>query len=784
MSSLYVGKFSSNYPEQIEEKFYAAGKEGTDWYGGIRPGDYVFPIYQGKIDALWRVKEYTQKHNRIMKDDFGAVIFDEIKKLPESIRLSDEFIRYKYFELNLNILNKSSKSVKNCGFIPIQTTDNCPNPELIEFKNNLRNIYITLSGVENKCNEEDVVVVIDDIQNTTITNIEIFKNGKFITYNTLMDLYKEKNPINERYTLRRLLEYSVQDIATNKEKYIQTVMQDLEDSGSFMVSSPIALYDNILVGRKKYFYNPHANKNEILSKNNGTIPEIDEENEPDDELLQYEKYADLMLFNPNIILYGPPGTGKTYSTMKIIERFEKKFNNGKGVDFKTIEKEGRAKFITFHQAYSYEEFIEGIRPQLSNDLENEVESDGLRYVIEDGILKKMAIAASTQELKSDSKVEGLQNTTHTSKIWKVSLGSRNKEEDIYKECKESKNIAIGFLHNDDISGKTYNEIYSLLQKESGKDDSKPISAASSLDAIVNQMNKGDIVLIYDSPTTIRDIGVINGEYEYKKDKPYPHTRSVVWIKEFNTGAYIFDYNGQTRLTLKTIYGLNKMNLSDINELLKNDSDDILGSGQKNTLQPYYLIIDEINRGNIAKIFGELITLIEKDKREKINCYLPYSKKPFTLPRNLYLIGTMNTADRSIALLDTALRRRFAFIEFEPDLSVFNNPSVVAKVNDTIELPKLLEKLNEKITKKLDRDHRIGHSYFMDMVSLSDLYKGWYYKIIPLLTDYFYGDIDSIEQIIGKDFFGKEGNVVFLETKRANEEISEFEKAIFKIYVNG
>lgn len=174
---------------------------------------------------------------------------------------------------------------------------------------------------------------------------------------------------------------------------------------------------------------------------------------------------------------------------------------------------------------------------------------------------------------------------------------------------------------------------------------------------------------------------------------------------------------------------------------------------KKAEENYVLIIDEINRGNISKIFGELITLIEDDKRGKLTATLPYSQNTLTVPKNLFIIGTMNTADRSIAALDIALRRHFRFIEMMPNSSLIQDCPPVEGIN----LKNLMDNLNKKIAVLIDRDHQIGHAYFMNITTTKALKEAWFYKILPLLNEYFYGDWPKL-QLLVEPFLNNEENI--------------------------
>jgi len=177
---------------------------------------------------------------------------------------------------------------------------------------------------------------------------------------------------------------------------------------------------------------------------------------------------------------------------------------------------------------------------------------------------------------------------------------------------------------------------------------------------------------------------------------------------------------------------------------------------------YALLIDEINRGNVASIFGELIALIEDDKRKgapnELRAYLPYSRQEFVVPRNLYIIGAMNTADRSVEALDTALRRRFTFVAIPPQPELIQQPG-----NLEVDLRRLLIKINARIEKLLDKDHCIGHSHFMGIEKkdnpLDELRKIFATRILPLLEEYFYGDPAKIGMVLGERFVTRKDETI-------------------------
>lgn len=467
------------------------------------------------------------------------------------------------------------------------------------------------------------------------------------------------------------------------------------------------------------------------------------------QLLAALKEVDLSKFNPNYeegeeemtdvamntILYGPPGTGKTYNTVvyavAIIEN--KPVASIKAESYSAVlerynayKADGLIEFTTFHQSYGYEEFIEGIKPVMDSDDEH---SD-IQYSIEDGLFKAFCNKASMPATKKANVDLGL-NKTPT--IWKVSLWSTG-DNPTRTECLENGHIRIGWDdYGPDITDDTD------FSENGGK---------NVLNSFIYKMKVGDIVFSCYSSTTIDAIGVVTGDYEWcngQFDDGLNRMRKVNWIVK-GINEDIVEINGGSTMTLSTVYKL-KVSLADAMALIQKH---LPATVQMDDKRNQVFIIDEINRGNISKIFGELITLIESSKRigqaEGMKAKLPYSQQLFGVPDNVYIIGTMNTADRSIATIDTALRRRFRFKEMMPDAEVLSGISV-----DDISISDMLSRMNKRIAVLYDREHTIGHAYFIplrDNPTIEQLAEIFENAIVPLLQEYFYEDYEKIRLVLG------------------------------------
>jgi 5-methylcytosine-specific restriction protein B len=382
----------------------------------------------------------------------------------------------------------------------------------------------------------------------------------------------------------------------------------------------------------------------------------------------------------NSILFGPPGTGKTFNTINYALSILEPDLDVNGIERKTLKekydgycKAGRIHFVTFHQSFAYEDFVEGIKA--------EAENGSISYDVKNGVFRKICFDAQN---------------------------SRKLNSEMSSGCIEEAVLKLKQIIREEgpFTLKTKNGLDFRVLNSSGGGFTIDLLERSEQDAGVGI-------------TSLKK--AFSGNYSKRADVSMP--------------AYTFPI-------LEYMYE---------REILKRDSGE--QEGLPSIANNYVLIIDEINRGNISSIFGELITLIEPSKRsgedEALTVTLPYSKKPFSVPSNLHIIGTMNTADRSLALMDTALRRRFDFVEMMPDLEVLKGINV-----NSIDIPKMLEKMNQRIEVLYDREHTLGHAFFIPLKKaaeserfdmLQSIFKN---KILPLLEEYFFEDWEKIRLVLG------------------------------------
>ncbi|MEN3802459.1 AAA family ATPase [Aeromonas veronii] len=567
----------------------------------------------------------------------------------------------------------------------------------------------------------------------------------------------------------------------------------------------------------------------------------------------------------NQILYGPPGTGKTYHTInKALAILDPVWLAEHETDrqalktrFDELVKEGRIDFVTFHQSFSYEDFVEGVRA------ETDEESGQLKYEVVDGVFKRLCEAAAARVTRSDHH-EAM--TLDGRRVWKMSLGNtKGDDAHIFDDCIEEGLIRLGYGGKHDYGKcKSREDVQALLEQSAGKIDNAYDYTVTSVVTFVTRMKRGDLVVVTDGNLKFRAIGEIIGDYQCKPHPEYGNSyaqvRPVKWLCQYTPSlpsselihgrfsqmtlyelrsptlnrdklqallsGYVNTSEGYTfspgqvfgrdyqvvrasadLLELKKPNGnrlgfainllqeladavrTGQITVQDIREKTAIDKlpnanlEPFLVNGYNNILAPLVehllsaagavyqaehnadarvLIIDEINRGNVSRIFGELITLIEPSKRagadEALTTTLPYSKLPFSVPDNLYLIGTMNTADRSLAGLDIALRRRFVFEEMAPNPGLLNGVVVEAD-GLRVDVAQLLAVMNERIELLLDRDHCLGHAYFIPLKGsttptldqLSTIFKT---QILPLLQEYFFEDWQRIAWVLNDHRKGK------------------------------
>lgn len=432
----------------------------------------------------------------------------------------------------------------------------------------------------------------------------------------------------------------------------------------------------------------------------------------------------------NRILYGPPGTGKTHRVIReaaaICGSGMLTEGEAKAV-YDKVSAEGRVRLVTFHQSFGYEDFIEGIRPMMD-------EGGAARFEVRDGVFKEIAMEAL---------FACLERTT--------SLNAKNSFEDRWRALA----VEINNTGELEIPG-LKDVVWRLSTTERG-----------NLRAI-NKETQKEMGCYHSSMAVV-----------WQKLNPMPRVTSTDVSQALGKGAHFgvvaAVYNYLQNISPLTVAKEQRSShepsfvAGDVNAIGVAESYLKLGPASGWQLRadknypPYVLVIDEINRGNISRIFGELITLIEDDKRHgasnALQVMLPSSREPFTVPPNLFLLGTMNTADKSLALLDVALRRRFEFEELAPDFEVCGGLSP--------EMKAVLTRINERIELRKDRDHRIGHAFFMGVSDEAGFNHAFRRKVVPLLQEYFFNDIDGARFVLGEESRKDGGG--FLRPLRASVE---------------
>ena len=452
-----------------------------------------------------------------------------------------------------------------------------------------------------------------------------------------------------------------------------------------------------------------------------------------------------MIDSTNLILYGPPGTGKTYATAEHAVRLcgedVPADRDALMAQFRTLSDAGRIEFVTFHQSTAYEEFVEGLRPTQSTD----EDVAGFTLQPEPGIFRRIARRAETSTGPGDS---GFSISGH--QVFKMSIGEAANPDDAYlfEEAIAGGYTLLGFEDIDWSDAKYTNRdaIIEAVRERGVMEGGDPTAMSGRVQMpfiFRNWVKHGDIVVVSKGNSLFRAIGEVIGDYTFspREGGDYGHRRAVRWLWVDRAGVPVNEIYARN-FTMKSIYQLTPadINAPALERYITSQQDAGAGSPE-----PFVLIIDEINRANISKVFGELITLIEPDKRigkeNGLKVRLPYSGEIFGVPANLHIIGTMNTADRSIALLDTALRRRFEFRELMPDASLLGTV-------EGIDLQALLATINERIEYLFDREHQIGHAYFMRCRTRCDVDEVMRHKVIPLLAEYFYEDWAKVAAVLG------------------------------------
>lgn len=778
--NIFFGKISKKVDiQQIEEGYYLSAK-GSTWFGEIEIDDYAYIIGGDKIQ-LWKAREWGNK------DGKECLWFDILNK-DLSINLN-KFTALDFFKLTSALIVLTSRSARNKAFFKLDTikelsVDYITDSNTYEKSDIYRKTIIHESKNHVKETSIDIQLYYEDgilklyeadffddgVLNNFRDNLKFGGKGAVRKDNVIKRLKSKSLTPSADFTNSEISMRSLYDTLfceyTEKEKYYvvgaswdgsnpldqtarflsESIWENgyddkfINDVNKVSVGSYIAIKAAFTREKIKSVMVIKARGIVVKNYNNGknldveweedfnpfevdfsggywaTIHEVKKQNhinaiwndEPD---FNEQNKNDMLKFPLNQILYGPPGTGKTYNTVfkaaQIIQREKEVANYGDALKIFNENLGSQIEFITFHQSYSYEDFIQGLRP--------DVETKGqLSFEKKDGVFTRIAVNALFEYYKRSKKIKA-EKKVDKQKIDENEIyldyveNLKNLESKDFKSSTGSIISISAFTKNDNVEYKHQNSIRKYL------------------------VSGNRLLKLFEVFTDIKQIK--NVQTDIRKAIGGCNT-TVYWVALKDFIAFYNKYDKSSEVEQDDVY--EEVSYESKKKLLATLDLDSLREISAEEVPNYVIIIDEINRANISRVFGELITLIETDKRSHgkipLSCTLP-SGEQFIVPSNLHLIGTMNTADKSIALLDIALRRRFEFVPMYPDYEL------------EYEEKETLKLINERIIELKGYDFQIGHAYFMsDDFELVDCINN---KVIPLLLEYFLNDEKEVKGILTK-----------------------------------
>ena len=791
--NIFFGKISQKVDkEQLSGGYYSSDR-GSSWFGELQLGDYVYIIGGDKFQ-FWQAREWGVKNGR------ESLLFDVLN--PDLGINVSQLIALKFLLITKSLMVLTSRSARNKAFFKLEMIKDISltelsnalfykNPELyrtikiigqddiVESSEDIQLIY-----KDNKLQLVDADFIENAIKNDFIDNLDKKGKGAKMKDNVLEFFSNAINNLPATITYKQIGLRSFYDTFfceyTGKDKYFlvgafwdTSSPQDqterfvregiwfngyedkfLDEVNAVPVGSNIAIKAAFVREKSKSVMTIKARGIVTENLQDGQTLKVDWEDDfvpfevnfggymrtikeviksehikaiwspedADEDIITTDKNSketenDMRNFPLNQILYGPPGIGKTFNSInRAIEIINPNFDLTQErslikMEFDRLVTENQIAFTTFHQSMSYEDFIEGIKPE-----EPEKEGDPVIYNVKYGILRNHCIEASFE-------IAQLREDDITEEVLDFSILYDKFVESIEEKLIEGKVVELEIKTGGKVLVESISQQGNVIIKHHDGNRTYTVS-------------KARLTKLQSAIKDLDDVSNINDEF-----------RSI--IGGSNSSAYWSVLNAirKEKVSVPKSKEKRKYTFDEKKEVvLSLSKSDFKNKNGK----PFVLIIDEINRGNVSAIFGELITLIEDDKRlgkgEALEVILPYSKEKFGVPPNLYIIGTMNTADRSVEALDTALRRRFSFEEMPPNYELKELKYKIFGHNAY----DVLQTINKRIEKLLDNDHAIGHSYFLSK-NEDKIMVSFYKNIIPLLQEYFFGDYGKIGLVLGKGF---------------------------------